>query len=164
MNDLGDGRETTGPFECVRRPAGSPSRGLALLAATFLLAAGAFAEDRAQIEFVPQVGHARGMFAVFSPHGSHVLSGSDDTTLKLWAADTGYLIRTFSGHTGIVNSVAFSPDGVRIISGSDDTTIKLWDARSGALLRTFSGNTSVINSVAFSPDGARIASAAGTGW
>ena len=96
-----------------------------VVAPFFLLAAAASAEDAAPIEFVPQVGHTRGMFGIFSPDGSRVLSGSDDTTLKLWVAGTGQLIRTFRDHSGIVNSVAFSPDGERVLSGSDDTTVKL---------------------------------------
>ena len=126
-------------------------------------ATAALAEDGAPIEFVRQVGHASGMFGVFSPDGTRVLSGSDDTTLKLWDAGTGQLIRTFRGHSGNVTSIAFSPDGERVLSGSDDSTIKLWNARTGALLHTFPGNTYLINSVAYSPDGTCVASAAGDG-
>lgn len=35
-------------------------------------------------------------------------------------------IRTFSGHSGDVESVAFSPDGKYGLSGSWDNTLKLW--------------------------------------
>ena len=69
-------------------PSDRPRR-LMLVVAPLLFAAAACAEDGAPIEFVPQVGHASGMFGVFSPDGSRVLSGSDDTTLKLWVAGTG---------------------------------------------------------------------------
>jgi WD40 repeat protein len=62
-------------------------------------------------------------------------------------------IRTFSGHTGEVWSVAFSPDGMYALSGSDDHTLKLWDVNSGTEIRSFSGHTGRVNSVAFSPDG-----------
>jgi len=40
---------------------------------------------------------------------------------------SGRELRTFTGHTDIVWSVAFSPDGARALSGSDDDTLKLWD-------------------------------------
>jgi WD40 repeat protein len=68
------------------------------------------------------------------------------------------LLRTLSGHTGFVESVAYSPDGRFIASGSWDSTIKIWDSANGALLRTLSGHTSGVWSVAYSPDGRFIAS------
>jgi len=39
------------------------------------------------------------------------------------------LIRTLTGHTGKVNSVAISPDGQTLVSGSDDKTIKVWGGK-----------------------------------
>jgi WD40 repeat protein len=70
-------------------------------------------------------------------------------------------LRTFTGHTSLVNSVAFSRDGARALSGSYDETLKLWDVASGRELRTFSGHTGGVYSVAFSPDGARTLSGSG---
>ena len=62
--------------------------------------------------------------------------------MKLWDVRSGELVRTLSGHTDSVFSVAFSPDGTRLASGSEDQTVKLWDVRSGELVRTLSGHTS----------------------
>jgi WD40 repeat protein len=73
-------------------------------------------------------GHTNPINTVaFSPDGKTILSGSGDTTIKLWNSETGEVIRTFEGHTDSVNTVAFNPDGKTILSGSYDTTIKLWD-------------------------------------
>jgi WD40 repeat protein len=63
----------------------------------------------------------------FSPDGRYALSGSLDTTCKLWDVETGRCVRTFEGHKSRVNSVSFSPDGRYALSGSVDKTCKLWE-------------------------------------
>jgi WD40 repeat protein len=65
----------------------------------------------------------------YSPDGTHMASGSDDATLKVWDAASGAELATLSGHTDRVVAVAYSPDGTRIVSGSFDQTSKLWDTQ-----------------------------------
>jgi WD40 repeat protein len=71
-------------------------------------------------------------------------------------------VRTFTGHTLPIYSLAFSPDGRWLVSGSLDKTAKLWDLSDGRELRTFTGNRA-FTSVEFSPDGRRLALAATNG-
>ena len=44
----------------------------------------------------------------------------------------GRQMRTLTGHSDEVTSVALSPDGTRIVSGSDDHLVKIWDTETGA--------------------------------
>ena len=77
----------------------------------------------------------------FSPDGRTALSGSWDKALKLWDIATGRELRSFTGHTSYVCSVAISPDGRTALSGSWDKTLKLWDIATGRELRSFTGHT-----------------------
>ncbi|KAF7326778.1 WD40 repeat-like protein [Mycena venus] len=97
---------------------------------------------------------------VESLDGNHIVSGSDDQTVRIWDAHTGLAVgEPLEGHTRSVNSVAFSPDGNHIVSGSDDQTVRIWDAHIGAAVgEPLEGHTGWVKSVAFSPDGNHIVS------
>ena len=64
---------------------------------------------------------------VISSDGQFALSGSWDSTLRLWDINSGKTTRRFVGHTKDVLSVAFSFDNRQIVSASRDKTIKLWN-------------------------------------
>ena len=63
----------------------------------------------------------------FLPDGTSLVSGSEDSTIKLWDVQTGGVIKTFHGHTDFVLSVSISADCTMIASGSRDKTIRLWN-------------------------------------
>ena len=96
----------------------------------------------------------------YSPNGCYIVTGSTDTTVRIWDAETGAVVgKPLEGHTSKVNSVAYSPDGCHIISGSWDNTIRIWDTETGAAVgKPLEGHTSWVNSVAYSPDGRHIIS------
>src|SRR5262249_33613832 len=74
-------------------------------------------------------------------------------------------VRTLTGHSGRVYTVAFSPDGQFLAAGNFDAdhTVKVWDLKTGDVTATLNGHTAIIWSVAFSPDGTRLASGADDG-
>lgn len=104
----------------------------------------------------------------FSPNGCLLLSGSEDTTLRLWDVETGRVNKILTGHSGTINACAFSCDGRFIVSASDDATLKIWNTESGMVIATLAGHTKPVRSCVFSPDGKRIVSSSvdGTvkGW
>jgi WD40 repeat protein len=91
-----------------------------------------------------------------TPDGQRIVTGSLDTTARVWDARTGQTLVALKGHTGQVTSVAVTPDGQRIVTGSLDTTARVWDARTGQTLVELKGHTSVVTSVAVTPDGQQV--------
>jgi hypothetical protein len=87
----------------------------------------------------------------FSLDGKNILTGSQDSTARLWDRQ-GNLLQVFKGHQGIICSVIFSPDCKTVLTGSMDNTALLWDLQ-GNVLKAFKGHRGIIFSVAFSPDG-----------
>jgi WD40 repeat protein len=91
--------------------------------------------------------------AAFSPDGKTVITGSEDTTARLWDVATGRPLGPPLTHQGQVWGAAFSPDGKTVITGSEDTTARLWDAATGQPLGPPLTHRSIVRAVAFSPDG-----------
>ncbi len=87
-----------------------------------------------------------------SQDGLWALSGSGDSTLRLWEVATGRCLRVFEGHTSYVSSVCLSPDGRWALSGSGDNTLRLWEVTTGRCLRIFEGHTKGISSVCLSAE------------
>ncbi|KOV79886.1 hypothetical protein ADL03_35370, partial [Nocardia sp. NRRL S-836] len=91
----------------------------------------------------------------WSPDNTRILTGSADSTARIWDATTGQPIHQLTGHETAVNAVAWSPDNTRILIGSNDTA-RIWDAATGQPIHQLTGHEDAIDSVAWSPDNTRI--------
>ncbi|KAF5340203.1 hypothetical protein D9611_007896 [Ephemerocybe angulata] len=107
----------------------------------------------------PLTGHSDTVYSVeFSWDGTKIVSGSEDSTVKVWDALTGEPQAVFVDYSGApVLSVAFSPDGKDIVSGSLGT-ITVWDVLGARIKTVLKGHTGGIFSVGFSADGSQIVS------
>ncbi|KAF8674683.1 WD40 repeat-like protein [Rhizoctonia solani] len=109
-------------------------------------------------------GNLRVCSVGFSPDGQHVVSGSDDGTIRVIDRRTGdTVVGPVHGHSDTVNSVEFSPNGMQIVSGSDDKSVRVWDAQTGQQVAVCGeygvSHDSGVTSVGFSPNGLCIVSA-----
>jgi hypothetical protein len=109
-------------------------------------------------ELTRLTGHADRVNSVaFSSDGTRIVSGSPDTSVRVWDASTGAELTRLNSHTGRVNSVAFSSDGTRIVSGSSDKSVRVWDASMGTELgklngHAFSVNPTMLSHIVSAPD------------
>lgn len=82
------------------------------------------------------------------PAPTHLLSGSLDSTLKMWDVRTGKCVRTLFGHIEGIWSIA--ADNFRVVSGAHDKLVKVWDLQSGKNWHTFSGHVGPVSCVGLS--------------
>lgn len=87
-------------------------------------------------------GHDDHVITCLQFYGNRILSGSDDTTLKVWSAVTGKCLRTLVGHSGGVWSSQMV--GHLVISGSTDRTLRVWNAKTGQCIKVLAGHTSTV--------------------
>lgn len=118
-------------------------------------------------------GHSDSVYSVaFSPSGRELVSGSLDKTIKMWklspfpprgeqSRKIGECIRTFTGHSDFVLSVALTPNGRWVLSGSKDRGVQFWDPDTGHTYMHLQGHRNSVISVAPSPTSTLFATGSG---
>ncbi len=100
--------------------------------------------------------------AAWSPDESGILTVERDDLVRLWDAETGAELSSFSsqesGFLGIAYA-AWSPDGSRILTAVHDGTARVWDAETGTELMTLSGHSGMVEQAYWNADESRILTA-----
>jgi WD40 repeat protein len=106
-----------------------------------------------------------------SATGAYAVTGSNDKTVRVWASQTGRLLRTIRlpqgpGHVGTVSAVVISPDGALVaasgyLASEPPNHIALFERDTGALVRRLGGLPQVVHHLAFSPTGQYLAATLG---
>ncbi len=100
-------------------------------------------------------GHSDVVTSVsWSPDGTQLVSGSRDSTARLWLVANENNTLTYSGHQAPVLSTAWSPGGRLVASGGEDKTVQVWDTQ-GNIKHIF-GNLGVVSSVIWTGSGDRM--------
>jgi WD40 repeat protein len=103
-------------------------------------------------------GHSQPVLtAAWSPDGTSIASGGEDSLIQVWDAATGICKPSFLGknYPGIINSLAWSPDGTSIAVGGSGG-VHVLGVTTGTLKYALL-NTGIVLSVAWSPDGKSLA-------
>jgi WD40 repeat protein len=97
-------------------------------------------------------GHQGPVIAVTTAdEGRWIVSASADTTLRLWSAASGALVRTIKLEEGA--ATAFAADARRALVGHRSGAIVLWDLELGEKLATFQHGSGIVTSVEFLGEG-----------
>lgn len=102
-------------------------------------------------------GHHHSVRAI-AAHGDTLVSGSYDSTVRVWKISTGEMVHRLLGHTLKVYSVVLDHQRNRCISGSMDNLVKVWSLETGQCLFNLEGHTSLVGLLDLSHD--RLVSAA----
>ena len=88
-----------------------------------------------------------------TPNGVNIVSGGQDTTVRVWDLMDGKLVHSLLGHEGPVYALAITSDGHRIVSAAgNDLGVRIWDLEIGNLLSTLAPSSADVSALTITPD------------
>jgi len=97
---------------------------------------------------------------VFLHDNVHIVSGSEDGTMRKWDCETRLLVgEPWKGEGGRILALALSPDGKTIACGRDDGSLQRWNVDGEMSEDVWMGHSNTVQSVSWSPSGGHISSA-----
>ena len=88
-------------------------------------------------------GHHHSVRAI-AAHADTLVSGSYDSTVRVWKISTGETVHRLQGHTQKVYSIVLDHKRNRCISGSMDNLVKVWSLDTGSVLYNLEGHSSLV--------------------
>ena len=112
-------------------------------------------EWRSESYVYRQQGHSYDIAScAFSPGGDLIVTGADDSRVKVWNSQTGNCVVTFMDHTMPITAVAFLPGSRAIVAASLDGTVRAFDLVRYRNFRVFTSPQPVqFTSLAVHPSG-----------
>lgn len=108
-------------------------------------------------ELAALTGHTANVDAIAFIDDTHLVTGSEDRSLRLWNLDTRKTTAVLGPFEEGVVAVALSPDGRELVSGGWDEAIHRWDSQTGQHLGTLTGHADGVVALAWL-DAQRLAS------
>ncbi|MEM9091561.1 MAG: serine/threonine-protein kinase [Cyanobacteria bacterium P01_F01_bin.53] len=105
-------------------------------------------------------GHQSTVWSViFSADENALISGSEDTTIKIWNLNTGEVEKTLAENNAAIRTIQKSFDGTTLMSGGADGTLTVWSLPIGEPLRSQQAHDATIWSIEVHPNGQQFATA-----
>lgn len=108
---------------------------------------------------LPLVGHVKQLICSdFHNNGYHLVTGSDDNTVRFWDIRRKTCFNTLPAHTKLISDLKFQPQNSRFLAtASYDKTCKIWSAKDWSLTRTLVAHDSKVTSISLAEDMSYIA-------
>jgi len=109
----------------------------------------------------PTVPPRRSIQALAYAPGAKLLAVARYGEVELFSPESRTVVKTLSGHRGMVNAVAISQDGKLLAAASGEPAlfgeVRLWNLADSSLVRVIEGHNDALYSTAISPDGKIVA-------
>ncbi|KAG5439978.1 hypothetical protein PCK2_000670 [Pneumocystis canis] len=92
--------------------------------------------------------HQNGIYCIQSDR-NWIVSGSKDTTIRVWDLQKGVCSKVLRGHHASVLTLQFDTEMNLIVSGSSDTLVIIWDLSSGKIRSIYRGHTDSVLGLCF---------------
>ncbi|WP_299024756.1 hypothetical protein [uncultured Thermanaerothrix sp.] len=100
----------------------------------------------------------------FSPEGDYLVGGFNDHAIRIFRLSDGALVKTLTGHAGLIRALVMHPAGRVLFSAGFDGTIRVWRFPFGPQLRLMiAPDGEELFGLGVSDDGERLISAGSAG-